>query len=369
MIRCLVADDSRVFRAILRAILARASEVEIVGEAADGHEAVAKVLELRPDVVTMDVRMPGKDGLAAIEEIMRLAPTPVIVVSAEAGPENQEVSFRALQLGAVEVLGKPRSEARGGRFERDAEAIRDAVRAVAGLRLVTRHPRLAGRAAFAVQPRRFDASAAPERTPWPPLSLGAGAKPRVVGIAASTGGPAALARILGRLPRGYSLPILVVQHIAQGFEAGLAHWLAGETPLAVRLARQGEPIEPGTVYVAPDGLHLGAAAERIQLSDGAPVRGFRPSGTRLFESLAMSYGGAGAGVVLSGMGDDGAEGLKLLRDQGGYTAAQGPLSSVVFGMPRAAIERGAASVTLELEDIAGALVKLARGPRAGEGSS
>ncbi|HYG70170.1 MAG TPA: response regulator, partial [Anaeromyxobacteraceae bacterium] len=151
MIRCLVADDSRAFRAILRAILSQAQGVEVVGEAADGDEAVAKVLALRPDVVTMDVRMPGKDGLAAIAEVMARAPTPIIVVSAEAGPERQELAFRALQLGAIEVLGKPRSDG-GGRFERDAEAIRMAVRAVAGLKLVTRHARLARRTAAQANP-------------------------------------------------------------------------------------------------------------------------------------------------------------------------------------------------------------------------
>jgi two-component system chemotaxis response regulator CheB len=357
MIRCLVADDSRVFRAILRAILSRAPEVEIVGEAADGDEAVRRVVELKPDVVTMDVRMPGMDGLGAIAEIMRRLPTPIIVVSAEAGPEKQEVSFRALQLGAIEVLGKPRTDGQG-RFEQDAAAIREAVRAVAGLKLATRHPRLAARAAALASPPA--PAAAPARTPWPPLQPVAAPAPRVLGIVASTGGPAALARILGALPAGYPLPILVVQHIAQGFEAGLAHWLAGETPLAVRLAVHGEPLRPATVYIAADGRHLGAAGERIELTDGPPVRGFRPSGTRLFESLARSYGAGAAGVVLSGMGDDGADGLKLVRERGGFTAAQGPVSSVVFGMPKVAIDRGAAAVTLELEDIAGALAKLAR---------
>jgi two-component system chemotaxis response regulator CheB len=361
MIRCLVADDSRVFRAILRAILSRAPEVEIVGEAGDGDEAVRKTMELRPDVVTMDVRMPGRDGLGAIEEIMRRRPTAIIVVSAEVGPEKQELSFRALQLGAIEVLGKPRSGVQD-RFDLDAAAIRDAVRAVAGLKLVTRHPRISGAASLA--PGAAERVAVPARTPWPPQA--AVVPPRVLGIVASTGGPAALARILGALPGTYPLPILVVQHIAKGFEAGLVHWLAGETPLAVRLAGHGEPLQGGTVYVAADGAHLGAQGERIHLGDGPAVRGFRPSGTRLFESLANAYGRAAAGVVLSGMGDDGADGLKTIRERGGYTAAQGPVSSVVFGMPKVALERGAAAVTLELEDIPGALLKLARGAQAPE---
>ncbi|HUL59797.1 MAG TPA: chemotaxis protein CheB [Anaeromyxobacteraceae bacterium] len=351
MIRCVLADDSRVFRAILRAILSRAPDVEVVGEAADGADAVRKVVALRPDVVTMDVRMPGKDGLYAIEEIMEHAPTPIVVVSAEAGPERQDLSFRALQLGAVEVLPKPRSDA--GAFEHDVEAIRTAVRAVAGLRLAPRRPRPSppgGPPGAAGQPARTSGT-----------GLHALAAPRVVGIVASTGGPAALARILGALGPAFPLPIAVVQHIARGFEGGLVHWLAGETALSVTLASDGQELAPGTVYLGADGRHLTVRGDRIRLDDGAPVRGFRPSGTRLLSSLAAEYGAGAAGVILSGMGDDGAAGLAEVHEAGGFTAAQGESSSVIFGMPKAAIDRGAATVTLELDEIAPALARLARG--------
>lgn len=366
MIRVLVADDSRAFRAILRTILARAPEIEVVGEAQDGHEAVSQVLALRPDVVTMDVRMPGKDGLEAIEEIMRRRPTPVVVVSAEAGPEKQEVSFRALELGAVEVLAKPRADVRG-RFEKEAEEIRMAVRAVAGLKLVTRHKRHlpAGLATPALPVERTTTGSwvLPRGPTAPPARIEplAPNAPRVLGIAASTGGPAALARILRDLPAGYPIPILVVQHIAEGFEGGLVHWLGGETALNVKVAEDGEPLRPSTLFIGPGGSHLGAGGGQIQLLKGDPVRGFRPSGTVLFRALAHEYGPAAAGLVLSGMGDDGAEGLKLLRDRGGWTGAQGPQSSVVYGMPRVAAEKGAVLVSLELEEIPGALMKLSRG--------
>jgi two-component system chemotaxis response regulator CheB len=372
MIRVLVADDSRAFRAILRTILGRAPEIEVVGEAQDGHEAVSQVLALRPDVVTMDVRMPGKDGLEALEEIMSRRPTPVVVVSAEAGPEKQEVSFRALELGAVEVLAKPRADVRG-RLEREAEEIRMAVRAVAGLKLVTRHRRhtpRAGGGAVAPPPvappleeRTVTGSWVLRRDPTPaaPVQPLPASAPRVLGIAASTGGPAALARIIHELPAGFPIPILIVQHIAEGFEGGLVHWLAGETPLTVKLAEDGEPLRGGTIYIAPSGSHLGAAGGVVQLLKGEPVRGFRPSGTVLFRALAHEYGRTAAGLILSGMGDDGAEGLKLLRDQGAWTGAQGPQSCVVYGMPRVAVEKGGVAVTLELEDISLALVKLSRG--------
>jgi len=368
MIRCLVADDSPTFRAILRAILARAREIEVVGEAPDGAAAVRQVLALRPDVVTMDVRMPGMDGLAAIAEIMRVAPTPVVVVSAEAGAENQQLSFRALELGAVEVLAKPRAVA-PGQLERDAEAIRLAVRAVAGLRLVTRRAR---RTTAPISPApaepsqaRGDALGAArvgKRDQGPArAAIAAGAlAPRVIGIAASTGGPPALAQILRALPAGYPIPILVVQHIAVGFEAGLVHWLDGVTPLTVKLAVDGEPLRPATVYLAPAHAHLVVSGGATRIVEGEPVGGFRPSGTVLLDALARAYGPAAAGLVLSGMGADGADGLRALRDRGGWTAAQGPTSSVVYGMPRVALERGGAVVTLELEEIPAALLRLAR---------
>ncbi|MGC3997136.1 MAG: chemotaxis-specific protein-glutamate methyltransferase CheB [Anaeromyxobacter sp.] len=367
MIKVLIADDSRAFRAILRTILGRAPDIEIIGEAADGDEAVTQVMALRPDVVTMDVRMPGKDGLTAIDEIMRQRPTPIVVVSSEAGAgaDKQEVSFKALGFGAVEVLGKPRADV-PGRFEKEAEEIRMAVRAVAGLQLVTRHRRPSVAARPPPGPGLPGVPAAP-REPLPPpgsaaaITLLPATAPRVIGIAASTGGPAALAKIFRDLPSGYPIPILVVQHIAEGFEAGLVHWLSAETGLRVRIPDDGDALKPGVAYVAPSGVHMGASGGFVRFVPGEPVRGFKPSGTALFQSLAREYGPSAAGLVLSGMGDDGADGLKVLRDRGAWTAAQGPQSSVVFGMPRVALEKGGAAVQLELDEIAPALVKLAKG--------
>jgi two-component system chemotaxis response regulator CheB len=354
VIRVLVADDSRAFRGVLRAILGAVSGLEVVGEAVDGEQAVAQTVRLRPDVITLDLDMPGMGGLAALVEIMARAPTPVVVVSAVAGPEHQETSFRALALGAVEVLRKP-SAVEPGRFARDADAIRAAVTGVAGLSL----PRRAGPGARTPTPLP-GLSAAPLRPQAP------AARPRVevVGVAASTGGPPALGRLLRALPADFPAPILVVQHIAGGFEGGLARWLATQTALQVRVAAQGEPLRPATVYLAPEGRHLVARAGRVGLDDGPAVRGFKPSGTALFSALAREYGAAAAGVILTGMGDDGVEGLLALSARGGATLAQGPRSSVLFGMPREAIERGAAGETLELDEIAPALLRLTARPRA-----
>jgi two-component system chemotaxis response regulator CheB len=362
MIRCLVVDDARAFRAVLREILASAPGVQVVGEAGDGREAVSLVRALRPDVVTMDVRMPHLDGLAALAEIMRVAPTPVVVVSAEAGGKAQQLSFRALQLGAIEVLPKP-CDPGTPRFERQAEAIRQAVRAVAGLLLVGR-----GRTSRPAPPppRREEAlrpAHGADRAPARVIAPLAGAAPEVLAIAASTGGPAALASILAKLPPELPIPLLVVQHIAPGFEAELARWLDSLTALEVRLAVDGAPLAPGTVHLGADGRHLGVRGRTIRLSDEPPLHGFRPSGTHLFSSLAREFGPRGAGIVLSGMGSDGADGLAVLRRAGGYTSAQSAATSVVYGMPRAAIESGAAAHELDLEDIPAEILRLVGGDR------
>jgi two-component system, chemotaxis family, protein-glutamate methylesterase/glutaminase len=337
VIRVLVADDSATFRAILRTVLSTAPDLEVVGEASDGEEAVGRTLALRPDVVTMDVRMPRLSGLDAIRRIMRIAPTPVIVVSAEIAGDGQRLSFEALRAGAVEVLPKPRRSGRGS-FEGQAEAIRAAVRAFAGADLSVLQRR-SGRAG--------------------PTGGHCSGSARAVGIAASTGGPAALARILSTLPGEYGIPILVVQHIAPGFEEGLVRWLQGETRLGVRLAEDGAPIEPGAVLLARGGRHLACEAGRVRLRHGPAVRGFRPSANVLFQTLAAEYGASAAGLVLTGMGDDGAAGLLAVRDAGGFTAAQGPASSVVHGMPGAALASGAARFSLELEEFPGLLLALA----------
>lgn len=338
MIRCLIADDSPTFRRVLRELLSREPGIEVVGEAADGASAVEQAIALRPDVVTMDVEMPGQDGFAAIDQIMRRAPVPILVIGAGADDEGLGISYRAVQLGAVEVLPKP-SARDPARYEAQSRAIRQAVRAVAGVKVVTRPSDGA---------RRY------------PSTLG-GEKVACIGIAASTGGPAALRSILSALPRDFSAPILVVQHILDGFCEGFARWLGGELALEVKLAEDGERPRPGTVYLAPSDRHLLVSLGRLRLDDGEPLRGSRPSASLLFASLAREYGRSAAGLVLTGMGDDGASGLEALRKAGGFTAAQGPESATVYGMPRAALETGAATFSLELGEIPALLTRLTAG--------
>ncbi len=351
MIRCLIVDDSPTFRGVLRNILRAAPDVLVVGEAADGEEAIARAIELEPDVITMDVCMPRRDGLEAIREIMRRVPRPIVVISnAVVGP-GEQITFQALKLGAIEVLPKP-DALQPHHFAIQSEAIRRAVRAVAGLSLVTR--------------RRDPAPEQGRPVPTATPTVARDGPPACVGIGASTGGPPALQRILSALPADYPAPILVVQHIAEGFVEGLVRWIGTQCALKVRLAREGEVPAPGTVLFAPDHRHLMISLGRVRLDDSPPVKGLKPSVTLLFASLAREFASRAVGILLTGMGDDGAAGLKLMREQGAFTTAQGPFSSIVWGMPRVAVETGAAAAVLELEAIPGALLRLARaGGRAG----
>jgi two-component system chemotaxis response regulator CheB len=353
MIRCLIVDDSPTFRALLSDLLGRDPELKIVGQAADGDEAVNLAMALRPDVITMDVRMPRKDGLAALQEIMARAPAPVIVVCAADDERGLDVSYQALRLGAVDVLAKP-SHPDPLRLAAQAEAIRAAVRAVGWRARAEQMPRPISRGGTAARPRTGKNSATMRAVRSP---AAARPMPKVVAIAASTGGPAALAQVLSELPADFPAPILIVQHVLEGFGAGLVRWLASQCVLKVELAGDRKSLKPGTAILAPDDRHLMVSVGRSRLDAGPPVGGHRPSGTLLLASVAKEFGEHAAGVVLTGMGADGAEGLKALRARGALTIAQGPQSSVVYGMPKVAVESGAAEHVVELDEMAGTLLK------------
>jgi two-component system chemotaxis response regulator CheB len=341
MIRCLIADDSPTFRQLLRQALSAHPDIEVVGEAQDGQQAVTLTQQLRPDVVTMDVYMPRQSGLEAIRDIMSRVPTPIVVISSASREEVVRVSFQALALGALEVLSKPDSTDAQS-FGSQAERIRRAVCAIAGIKRA---------------PRVFPQPAAPA----PPSALAT--RPACIGVVTSTGGPAALQQLLSALPADFPVPLLVVQHIAEGFTPGMVRWLAEHAALRVKLAEHGERLVPGTVLFAPDRRHLLVSLGRVRLDDGPPVRGFKPAGTALLASLAREYGPAAAGLILTGMGDDGVAGLKLMRERGGFTLAQGAASSAIYGMPRVALESGAAALSLELAEIPGMLLHLVGQPR------
>lgn len=314
----------------------------VVGEASDGIEAVERTRKLRPDLVTMDVRMPRMDGFEATKEIMITAPTPILIVTSSVIVENVETSMHSLRAGALTVLAKPEGPG-SPRFDEAAQQLITHVKALSQVKVV-RHWRQITR---------------PEKGRPAAFS---NHRPQIIALAASTGGPAALHRILTTLPGAFPTPILVVQHITQGFCAGLADWLNKESSLHVKLAEEGETLAPHTVYLAPDDRHLGLANQKtLLLARSPPLGGFRPSGTFLFESAARIFGPATLAGILTGMGEDGVEGLRAVRQAGGRILAQDEKSSVIFGMPGAAIQAKLADEILPLDALAPRLVELASG--------
>ena len=344
MIRVLVADDSATARALLVGILSSAPGIVVVGEARDGLEAVTLTQRLKPSLVTMDLHMPRMDGFAATKEIMVTAPTPIVIATGSNQAAEVATAIRALNAGALAVLKKPPAPGARG-FEEARQKLVSTVEAMAHVKVV-RHWRLPVSPAVA--------GSAP--SPGAPHRV---VRARVVAIATSTGGPAALQGLLSALPGDFSVPILVVQHITRGFTSGLAAWLNTSCRLRVKIAEDGEPLAPQTVYVAPDDRHLGVSKSlNVALSAAAPVGGFRPSGTFLFESAARAFGPTVVAVILTGMGDDGVAGLRAARQGGGRVIAQDEESCVVFGMPGAAIAAGLVEQVLPLDKIAPRLVQL-----------
>jgi two-component system chemotaxis response regulator CheB len=328
-----VVDDSETARSALATALTRAGGIDVVGMASDGVQACELARTVRPDVMTIDIQMPRMDGMETIAHIMEQSPCPLLVVCAVSPGSQREVdlSFRAMALGALDLIAKPSDgESLWAWGARAAER----VRLMAEVPVVTR--------------RRSD-------RPPRPLALNPQGRIDIIALVASTGGPPALAVVLGSLPKGLRVPVVIAQHMAAGFNEGLARWLGSVGPLKVELARQGVPSEPGVVYVAPDNQHLEVAPDgRVRLVP-ALDGGHCPSGDRLLTSLAAAYGSRVGAAVLSGMGTDGAEGLLAVRNAGGVTVAQDEASSTVYGMPQAAVKVGAASYVLSIELIGSAL--------------
>lgn len=346
MIRVLIADDSATVRELLRTILESDGRVKVVGQAANGREAVAMAVELRPDLITMDVTMPVLDGLEATKEIMVHAPTPILIVSSHASESQVELSMSALRAGALMVLPTPEGPSSRNHAEQCKHFI-EMVGAMSEVKVV----------------RRWDADI--QRPGRAPSGSGARAsRLRLVTIAASTGGPAALQRLLSALPPDFGPPILVVQHIAPDFVHGLARWLTANCSLHVKVAEEGELLQPRTVYLAPDGRHLSIDVDlQVQLSTAAPIGGFRPSASYLFESAARALGSSLAAVILTGMGNDGVSGLREVHARGGLILAQDAASCVVYGMPREAVAAGVVDAELPLTEIAAQLSNRIRSTR------
>ncbi len=337
VVRVLVVDDSTLFADAMASRLAEEPDIDVVGMAHDGRTAVDRVRALQPDIVTMDVQMPVMDGLHAVEQIMARCPTPILVLTEDPHGEAGDRTFEALRRGALDVVRKPGALPwRGEPFAEILARIRRLSRVP-----VIRHP--GGRR------HRWRAPPRPRRE----------RVVEVIGIGASTGGPRALSEILAALPSTLRVPIVVVQHLAPGFTAGLCAWLERVTPLRVVVVDEAQPLRPGTVFLAPTDRHVQVDRRgQLQLGDGAPQDGHRPSATVLLRSLAEAYGAAAVGVLLTGMGRDGADGLAALHRAGATTIAQDAATSVVDGMPKAARDAGVASVVAPLGRIAPLLLEL-----------
>jgi two-component system chemotaxis response regulator CheB len=332
-IRVLIAEDTRLFTQALRDVLEEDRGIVVCGMACNGREAVEKTVELKPDLIVMDINMPVMSGMEAIEQIMASNPTPILVVTANA---SQRVLFQALEHGALDLVLKQRVWPSG---QEEQGEFREKVRLLSSIRVI-RH--VAGKLTRLKQGQPGESPAAK----------------RVVAIAGSTGGPRALHRVLSALPADFPAPVLVVQHMAYGFSHGLVNWLDGECPLEVRIASHGDPIEPGRVLLAPDGVHMTVGkGGAVVLEASEPVSGQRPSATVLFRSVAKAFGTRAVGVVITGMGRDGAEGLRDIYEGGGITIAQDEQTSLVFGMPKAAAELGVVQAVLPLDEIPQALLK------------
>lgn len=343
MIKVLIVDDSPSIAEFLSALFTADPEFVVLGIARNGTDAIRLTENLRPDIISMDITMPGIDGFDTTRQIMSRCPTPIVIVSSLYNPALVGLSFKALQAGALAITALP-----GPITSPDFHAIRDDMlrtfKAMAGVRVVRR--------TFTLPVTASAYSVAPLRTHG---------EVEIIALGASTGGPPVLQTILSALPKSITAPIVIVQHITQGFAAGLAAWLGQTTGFPVRLAEPHELPLPGHVYIAPEGAHLEVTSGgRLVQTSGLPEHGVCPSVSRFFRSVAKVHGRNAIGVLLTGMGRDGAAELRLMRDAGAATIAQDQESSVVHGMPGEAIRLGGAGHVLPAESIAAMIATLTR---------
>jgi len=344
MIRVLVVEDSPVMAEYLTHIINADPALHVIGVAVNGAEGVERARGEKPDVVTMDIEMPVMNGYEATRMIMETAPVPIIVITSTLNPADVKGTFIAMEAGAVAVLEKPRciSDPRGAAAA--AEIVRT-VRLMAAVHVVRRWPR----------------SGTAPKTARPVLAAGAATQPacRIVAIGTSTGGPPVLRTILSQVPRDIAVPIVIVQHISPGFQQGLIDWLAKDTGFPVHIAAHNECLLPGHAYMAPDNFHLGVRGDyRVVLSDAPHENSMRPAASFLFRAIAREFGGSAIGVLLTGMGCDGAAELGDIKRAGGMTMAQDCDSSVVHGMPGEAIKMGSVTQVLTPDEIAATLTRL-----------
>jgi two-component system chemotaxis response regulator CheB len=354
-IKVLVVDDSALMRRVIWGLLEQDPDIQVVGSAVDGQDAIERVHQLKPDVLTLDVEMPRLDGLQTLGYLMSESPVPCVMLSAYT-PRGAETTLKALDYGATDFVLKP-----SGVISLDLERVKEELLAkikvakTIDLKRLPFRPSRPAEGPAGTSGQAPNAGQAPKRAP---------VKDRggVVAIGTSTGGPRALAALLPALPADLPGPVLVVQHMSAGFTQTLAARLDRDCAIHVKEAEQGELLEAGTVYLAPGDWHMEVKREpagvRVKLDQRPPVLGVRPCVDLLFNSVAEAYGPKALGVVLTGMGRDGAKGLKAMKAMKARTLAQDEASSVVYGMPRAAYASGAVDKVLGLADMAKAIVEL-----------
>jgi two-component system chemotaxis response regulator CheB len=336
LIRVLVVDDSPLIRDLIAEILTSEPGIEIIGTASNGQEAVSKVSLLKPNLITMDIEMPVMDGFEAIECIMRENPTPILVVTAMGGVRT---AFSAVSKGALDVVEKPDISIAS------SNSLINKVRMLAGVD-ITAH--------LAVRSGNTGAGAGQLTVRRKSVAKG-----KIVAIASSTGGPKALQAILSQLPADFPAPIVVAQHIADGFTQGMAEWLGGNSPFMVRVARNGDHLSPGVVHVNPAEFSMQVTRQgMVILNERIEREKYHPSCDALLRSVADAYREEAVGLILSGMGDDGVDGMRAIRAAGGVTLAQDAESSVVYGMNRLAVEQGHIGWVLALDEIPSELGRL-----------
>jgi two-component system chemotaxis response regulator CheB len=341
-IKVLIVEDSTVARMLLVQILSDDPQIEVIGTAKDGLDAIALLNTKSPDVILMDIHMPEMDGFETTRRIMETRPVPIVICSGSANLGEAVTSFRLMEAGAVACVEKPVGPQHTHFRERSSRLL-ESVKLMSEVKVVRRWPRR--------DPAAAKVSPAP---------LKRAVDLEMVGIGASTGGPPVLQMILTALPKNFPVPVLIVQHIAPGFLVGLTEWLNQTTGMKVHVAAYGMQTLPGHVYLAPDDFHLVVRPGGVLvLNKEMAVGGLRPSVGHLLQSLADVYGPRAVGVLLTGMGRDGAEALKSMRDRGAVTIVQDRETSVVYGMPGEAVALGAATHVLPAERIAGALATLA----------
>jgi two-component system, chemotaxis family, protein-glutamate methylesterase/glutaminase len=342
----LVVDDSPLCRQLIVDALAKDPTLEVIGTAANGEEALEKARTLRPQVITMDVDMPVMDGLTATEKIMGEIPTPILVLTADPRNMAPELTHRALEVGALALQIKPALDAgpEAWNLAREVKLL-SSVRVIRHLRGVRKMP-----TSFTPLPM------VPDSVAFSTSAIG------VVAIASSTGGPQVVHRLLSELPADFPAPIVIVQHINAAFAESLAGWLAASSKLRIKVAQDGDALVPGVVLIAPPDKHLIVPQRgKVAVVAGEPRDGHVPSATMLLESAAKTYGRRTLGLILTGMGADGADGMLAIKNAGGRTVAQSQDSCVVFGMPGAAIARNAVEHIAHGDELASVLLRLARG--------